>query len=631
MFDRETFLKNIESRQLILDKVVIQLKEKFVGIDNIIDEFIRNVRVWYLMPELQMRPLIINLWGPTGCGKTDMIRTFVSLIEYNNKFVEIQMDATESYLKKISDYLDRSDIDENEPSILFLDEMQRFRSIDEHGNTIQQEKFQDLWMLLSDGKFESTSKNRSDLMYLLFDSMYDKDYSVSRNVDDDELKEIESNKKRTFKTPFYSAKRLKTLLRLDNSIEDIMKWDDDKKMELILSALSNDRVFEGICYSKMLIFISGNLDEAYFMADDVNNADIDADIYHNHSLRLNITDIKAALSTRFKPEQVSRFGNIHLIYPCLNKSNFEEIITRKLNILKNKIISEYDIHISFDNSINLILYSNGVFPAQGVRPLLSTINHVLETSLPTFIYHSIKHDIKEFNLKHTNGKLLANFTDEINCDVPLVIDKIKQEKNIDDVSLASVHEVGHALVYAVLFKLAPTQIIGRTASTDYAGFIGTHAKFLSKNLLRDEIIVDLAGQAAEEIVFTDSFKSYGSAEDIRKATSRASDYIRNYGFDGYQSNIMTKQEGRGANYDIDPTNKLIEQMLQECKLKAKDLIIEHMPLYKELVQRIIENDGDMRNEEFIDILKQYKIDVKNASPQFRVIENYHEKLTTFLE
>ena len=84
--------EEIKKRLDELEDVKIKLKEKFIGIDSIIDSFIDNVKIWYAVPELQMRPLIINLWGMTGVGKTDLIRNFVKLIKFNDRFIELQMD-----------------------------------------------------------------------------------------------------------------------------------------------------------------------------------------------------------------------------------------------------------------------------------------------------------------------------------------------------------------------------------------------------------------------------------------------------------------------------------------------------------------------------------------------------------
>ena len=48
------------------------------------------------------------------------------------------------------------------------------------------------------------------------------------------------------------------------------------------------------------------------------------------SFFLNLLSIKKALWKRFKPEQIARFGNIHVIYPSLSKLSYYGIIKKKI-------------------------------------------------------------------------------------------------------------------------------------------------------------------------------------------------------------------------------------------------------------------------------------------------------------
>ncbi len=75
-------IKEITERRKVLVKASKNLKKHFVGIDSIIDEVISNIEVWYLMPELLTRPVVVNLWGMTGVGKTDLIRRLVRELNY---------------------------------------------------------------------------------------------------------------------------------------------------------------------------------------------------------------------------------------------------------------------------------------------------------------------------------------------------------------------------------------------------------------------------------------------------------------------------------------------------------------------------------------------------------------------
>ena len=147
---------SIESKRAILANVSTQLKHEFFGLDDIIDKVLDSMSAWYIFPQLITRPVIINLWGMTGVGKTQLVRRIVSLLGQNDKFVEVQMDGGSAggyWSNTLSSILSQSSIEEGMPGILLLDEIQRFRTVDDMGNDVKVERYQDVWTLLSDGKF----------------------------------------------------------------------------------------------------------------------------------------------------------------------------------------------------------------------------------------------------------------------------------------------------------------------------------------------------------------------------------------------------------------------------------------------------------------------------------------------
>ena len=87
---KSEFLERIEKRTKELEIVKTKLKEKFIGIDNVIDKVINNISLWYLTPEFQFRPLIISLWGITGVGKTDLVRTLVKYLNFTDKLLKFK-------------------------------------------------------------------------------------------------------------------------------------------------------------------------------------------------------------------------------------------------------------------------------------------------------------------------------------------------------------------------------------------------------------------------------------------------------------------------------------------------------------------------------------------------------------
>ena len=641
------FLERIRSRKEVLDGVKLALKDKFIGIDDVIDKIIDSISLWYLTPELQFRPLIVSLWGITGVGKTDLVRTLVKLLNYTDKFIEIQMDMKNDYSKNVENFLENSAIDSAEPAILLLDEIQRYRTLDETGAIVDNKFFNDVWMLLSDGKFQNNSQRRAEIMDMIFEEMY---YSDRMSDNDSDDKEVEAPSKQSmgkgknktkpkkskvykFKTSYWTASRFKKMLNLKISAEEIMKMSLDQRMEIMESSLKLGNVNEGKSYEKLLIFISGNLDEAFIMADEVEDSERDADIYHELSKRINIIHIKHALLKQFKPEQIARFGNNHVIYPCLDKKSYYEIIRRNCAVILDRVESEHHIKITLTQNVYDAIYRNGVFPTQGVRPAISTVYNLLGSNLPYFLYLCLINDLDKMRLDISGNFLFTMIKNKkYEKEVALDIDLIRDGKTIDEKILVSVHELGHALLYSILYKTPPRQINLNSSGYFSEGFTINHSSIENKTFLKNRIAVYLGGIVAEELVFGEEFKSIGASADIVSATDTAGRYVRSYGMDGTISRIIKKefQQSMELNFDIDKTNDIIENILAEQKTRAKDLLNENISIYKALVRYAIKHNK-ISIETFLEICNANGLNLKQTEINDMLKYSYDKMADKFLE
>jgi cell division protease FtsH len=639
------FLERIKSKREILEEVKIALKEKFIGIDDVIDKIIDSISLWYLTPELQFRPLIVSLWGITGVGKTDLVRNLVKLLKFTDKFIEIQMDMKNDYSKNIENFLESSGIDSAEPAILLLDEIQRYRTIAEDGSSIDNKYFNDIWMLLSDGKFQNNSQRRAEILELLFEEMYYTDRREN-TPDDDEVEdapkrkglkkpkitnETKKEKSYKFKTSYWTANRFKKMLNLKISAEEIMKMSVEQRMEIMEDSLKLGNVNEGKTYEKMLIFISGNLDEAFTMAEEVEDSERDADIYHELSKRINIIHIKSALSKQFKPEQIARFGNNHVIYPCLDKKSYYEIIKRNCAMILNRVETEHNLKITLSDAVYDAIYRNGVFPTQGVRPAISTVYNLLGSNLPTFLYLCLVNDLNKMYIDIKNNFLFTKINGKrYEKEVVLDIDNIRDRKTKDEKILVTVHELGHALLYAILYKTPPRQI-NLNSSGLSEGFVINHSSIENKTFLRNRIAIYLGGLVAEELVFGEDFKSIGAHADISNATDAAGRYVRNYGMDGIISRVIKKEapQPQELNYSTEKTDDIIEGILKEEKTRAKDLLNENMGTYKLLIKYAVDNKG-ITIAHFLEICNVNGLDLKQTNINDKLSYSYEDKVTKFL-
>lgn len=648
MIMNKEFLERIETKRAKLEEVKLALKEKFIGIDDVIDKIIDNISLWYLTPEIQFRPLIISLWGITGVGKTDLVRTLVGLLNFNDKFIEIQMDVKNDYARNVENYLENSGVDSNEPAILLLDEIQRYRTINEHGDMLDNKYFNDVWMLLSDGKFQNNSQRRAEVLELLMDEMY----WLDRRTDEDDGKDEEAptpedtakakrSKKRLkakkpktyrFQTSYWTANRFRKMLNLQIPADEIMLMTLEERMKIMEDTLKAGNVNDGKSYEKLLIFISGNLDNAFKMADDIEDSETDADVFHELSKRINIVHIKNALATQFKPEQIARFGNNHVIYPCLDKKSYYKIIKKNCFQILQRIEKEHNIKITLSDNIFDVIYRNGVFPTQGVRPAISTVFNVLGSNLPHFMYHALLNDVNEFYLDFENKILFSKINEKrISKEIILDIDSIREGRSIDERTLFAVHELGHALAYALLFNTPPKQI-NINSSGLANGFVINHTSVDNKTFIKNQIVIFLAGLVAEELVFGEEFKSNGASADILFATDVAGRFVRSYGMNGTVSKVerQVQQSPFHMNYNIDATNDVIEGILADEKKRAKDILTKNLGVYKALIKFAMDNNT-INVEQFLFICNNHGLNLVQKEINDKLIYSYDDKVKHFLK
>ena len=630
-FNRKTYF---------LQKVSEQLKKEFFGLDITIDRVISSIKAWYIFPQIIQRPVIVNLWGLTGVGKTQLVRRLVHLLEMGDKFVEIQMDggtsSSANYDTTIASLLTESSIEEGKPGILLLDEFQRYRTINESGEDVKVERFQDVWMLLSDGQFSSDASLFQELEMMIAMHFYES--SQKEDEDDEEGKvstRLKRKKKRTGNSSLmfpYEAKSLKNRLKLDESLHEIMTWDT-RTIQAKIEECRAERAGRQIDYTKLLIFVSGNLDEAYRMAENVENCDTDADVFYEMSKRISVTEIKKALATRFKPEQIARFGNNHIIYTSLSKDTYQKLIHASCYSYMREMENVTGISFSLTPESEQVIYDNAVYPSQGTRPVFSSVHKIFTDALVQFAFWGVQKSLTKIDL-HLDGETSKIYgksnatTNTLSVPVDLDISAKRKKATIDFNTLVAVHEAGHALVYALLTKCAPKDIKINTAS--YEGGYTTPSddnKTHSRAQIQRMLAVFFAGTCAERLVFGTEIISSGCASDIERATADAAAYVREYGMDDYHGLISTETSidpsGRAKMLtfatETDPT---IKRVLGDAFDNATDLLCRNKVLYRRLVNRLL-NGIPIQQEEFISLFPELELN------EFEMDENYSDKWKEF--
>ena len=191
----------------------------------------------------------------------------------------------------------------------------------------------------------------------------------------------------------------------------------------------------------------------------------------------------------------------------------------------------------------------------------------------------------------------------------------KEEKKI-----VAYHEVGHALVTALMKDAEPVQkitIVPRTmGSLGYVMQVPEEEKYLmSKDELITRITTLFGGRAAESVVFNSI--TTGASNDIEKATSLARAMVTQYGMSdkfglmGLESVENQYLDGRPVMNCGEATASEIDQevmaILKSCYDKAVELISNNREILDKIADYLFEKET-ITGKQFMDILHKVRGD-----------------------
>lgn len=441
--------------------------------------------------------------------------------------------------------------------------------------------------------------------------------------------------------------------RISDKIETYHKLEEmncDEIIEFVADVYENARKGYDLKFNDSIIFVIGNLDEAYQISFDIN-PDMSPDQFRKITEKISVVDIKDALKKRFRNEQIARLGNIHVIYPSFSKKNFEDIIQLSLNNYEKDVYNLTGYHLKFEDSIKKIIYDEGVYPTHGTRPIFSTVYEIVKSRLPEIIRQICEKGVKDevsyitYSFDEINdiifGKCYDKNDNEL-CiaefkDVKLRLKKLRDsDENDDQQALCALHESGHFVMYAKLFGKLPEKLVSRTAESDTGGFLMENVddtkKRISKKDMLKKIQVLLGGYVAEKIYFGEEM-TFGAQSDLNEATRIASKMVRRYGM-GISSCVSTYVRGSGedalgllVNEDNQHyINENIKSIISQAEEEVRKTLItdEWRKMLKESALYLCENSA-MSKTKMAEIYDKVSDSVKMSARSERyyrdIIEN----------
>ena len=186
--------------------------------------------------------------------------------------------------------------------------------------------------------------------------------------------------------------------------------------------------------------------------------------------------------------------------------------------------------------------------------------------------------------------------------------------------LVAYHETGHAIIGLKLDNANIVQkvtIIPRGTAGGYNLMTPREEKMLpTKSDFMAQITGYLGGRVAEEIVFNEI--SAGASNDIQEATKIAKLMVRSYGMsklgpiqydDGSGNVFLGRDYTSGSNYSSEiayEIDKEVRNIINECYMKAKELILANRELLDLIAKTLIEEET-LTNEQIMNLVNYGKV------------------------
>jgi len=638
-----------------LDSARAQLKKEFIGIDRVIDELMDSISTWYTLPELQTRPLVVNLWGMTGTGKTSLIRRVAELLEQVKATHVLDMgnsNDSRDFFNTMDDIFKHNNA---RPFILMLDEFQHARTINEKGEERAFGRMGLIWKLLDSGVFDlysyldspiSVVHDNIDRLQWCLDrgvavekGMVKKGMEIflevmSRNVgmrgfpDTLDLS-AEEFRKLEGKTSFYPAVDLGEIRELtltrftsDAAVKrHLMTLNGSQTIAFLKEVVEVGRTPRICDCSKSLVIVAGNLDEAYQMSSDMS-PDIPAEVWKKLVKDIGINEVKTALTKRFRAEHIGRLGNNHIIYPAIGDKEFKAFIEMSLLRIRSEFQKSHGIKLHFTRAISNIIYHEGVFPTQGFRPVISTIDQLVRSKLSVIVGHVLVSypTTDEVSVSFSANRLRIKFTakgvevGEESQRLRLGLSERRKLKKDDDHALVAVHEAAHAVCGALLLNEVPEIAVSVTSTSSESGFVIRSGEngFVQRNRLLRIAAFMLAGYAGEKLIFGEEGLTNGSSSDLQKATAFVRSTLMRTGLGSVPVSYQAEKEfDRQTVVDSDGAlDSMTVNYLKEAEGMAREVLEEERHLLLVMAKGLF-NQGSLTKAEMQRMVDAHA--VRNAS------------------
>lgn len=353
----------------------------------------------------------------------------------------------------------------------------------------------------------------------------------------------------------------------------------------------------------LLVIIAGNQDSLFEGSSSPYYTYKDIDYIYEKNKNLKWYDLKQKLLTSLKPEQVSRLGMLHIIYPTLDEKAYKQIIDDRTKSIIKYCKSNFKSEVVFSPEYYNIIYRNSVFPTQGVRPVLSMIDGFISNFVGSVV-GSNKKGKYEVTIDENSEQVIITCGNK-KFYKPIILEVSAREKDCGGKSRLrnAVHEAGHAIIHMFIkgtetrVDMAPLAPFAEAwTDTDLPKKVEEEIGFMHTYYI-SEITTLLGGRASEKFVFGEYNLTGGCYSDLTSATQCALLLLRRCGMrskniHGIWATSSDHSFLEAANL-ITTSDSLLQEdasdLLKKCDEDASNILLLCKPILIEMTEYLMNN------------------------------------------
>ena len=140
------------------ESIVNKISRELFGLEDHARSSLNKIDIHLSLPGIIQEPLILNYWGATGTGKTQLAKKIIKEKGLTESFHYINLansssDKWEEHMEDIKKTVSKYSAEETctKPIVLFFDEIQHIRTINENNHEIERGGISDIWGILDEG------------------------------------------------------------------------------------------------------------------------------------------------------------------------------------------------------------------------------------------------------------------------------------------------------------------------------------------------------------------------------------------------------------------------------------------------------------------------------------------------